>query len=431
VTGDARQIVPVGLSAACDSVESVRARRFVPIDKDGEAVEAAGWAAPDDPLDDDFVIDESTFAVGDLRCLAYREDRIVLPRPLLKSHAKKRLVELEESGEEVTKATRQAVEAAVASELRRTTRPKTRIVELVWDLERQEVRAFGRGPMVLERVVAIFERTFGLRLEPATYARRAFDIPLGTSDRSALESLLPADVFGGGAVNDLTRQLASARSPANVPIHEKEFLGSEFLTWLYFHLTSNAWALHVANGYDGDPIQFALGKRVALRRLDQTGARVVLSGSELDGGGELLQAIQRGALIDEMALGVAIGSRVYSVTLGADGGLSGVALPDLFTEPEEDGIDPDEPAEAPRTRRFDISEIVELRAFSFADVEDVLDELFASFLFRRLSPAMAEADADAMRATVARGLGGAKPANERGEQCTSLGSMNSPRNSTT
>ena len=210
----------------------------------------------------------------------------------------------------------------------------------------------------------------------------------------------------------------SAKAPPAVRrLAEKAFLGPEFLTWLYFTLLEEELELSLPAAVPKDTpddetlVGFAIGKRAALRALDASGARVALSGGGLDDCGELLQAIRRGALLEVLSLEVAIQSRVYAVTLRADdGGLVGVKLPDLFSEPDESPdptvAPPDPLGKKPRKPKLKLplEDVLALRMQCLSELEGVLDALFAQFVTRRLARAWHIDDLGRMRARVADGL---------------------------
>jgi hypothetical protein len=208
----------------------------------------------------------------------------------------------------------------------------------------------------------------------------------------------------------------SAPAPAKVrKLAEKMFLGPEMLTWLYFTLLDEGMELELAAAFvDGTPpedtlVRFAIGKRAQLKTIDASGAKVALTGPGLDDNGEILQAIRRGALIDVLALEVSIQSRVYAFTLrGDDGGLTGVKLPDLFSEPEDAEAatveDPLAPKKAKRRPKLPLEDVLALRMQCLAELERVLDALFAKFLVRRLARAWHSEDVASMRKHVATGL---------------------------
>ncbi len=211
----------------------------------------------------------------------------------------------------------------------------------------------------------------------------------------------------------------SAKAPASVRrLADKAFLGPEFLTWLYFTLLEEGLELSLPGAFPKDTpeedtlVQFAIGKRAALRALDASGARVALSGGGLDDCGELLQAVRRGALLEVMSLEVSLQSRVYSFTLRADdGGLVGVKLPDLFSEPDEDSPDPtvappDPLGKKPRKPKLKLplEDVLALRMQCLAELEAVLDALFERFVTRRLARAWQSDDLGRIRKHVAQGL---------------------------
>lgn len=175
--------------------QAIEARRFAPLTAESSEDECAGWVPIDAPFDDEMPITRDRFHFGDLLVLAYREDKLSIPRSVLQHHIKKKLDALEEQGEELNKQIIKAVELATLAELRQKVLPRPRVLDLIWDYPRQEVRIFGRGPMATERATAIFERTFALRLVQASYATRAFSLDLSMRARSVLENLGPENLF--------------------------------------------------------------------------------------------------------------------------------------------------------------------------------------------------------------------------------------------
>ncbi|MDP2340551.1 MAG: hypothetical protein Q8O67_06320 [Deltaproteobacteria bacterium] len=205
--------------------------------------------------------------------------------------------------------------------------------------------------------------------------------------------------------------------PAIKKVADKLFLGPEFLTWLYFTLLQEEMVLDLSDTLPADEdgtaeVQFAIGKRAVLKTIDAGGARCTLSGAGLDDNGEILQAIRRGAYVDVLSLEMSLGHRVYSFTLNAnDGGLSGVKLPDLFSEPEDSDaatLDPTGlfgPAQKKKRRpKLPLEDILALRMQCLDELESVLNALFARFVTRRLARAWHTEDVAAIRKQVAKGL---------------------------
>lgn len=185
-----------------------------------------------------------------------------------------------------------------------------------------------------------------------------------------------------------------ANEEIKIRIVDKMFLGPEFLTWLYFAALDDRGVTIDADAMTAnkETMQVVVGKKVSLRDVTAEGARVSLAGTGLGDSGELLQAVRRGANIESLAMDMAIGNRVYSFTLGADGGFSSVKIPDLFTdEGGEDakvgevGADGNEVKKKKRRPKLPTEDILELRMQCLDELENVIDALFAEFLERRLS----------------------------------------------
>lgn len=195
---------------------------------------------------------------------------------------------------------------------------------------------------------------------------------------------------------------------------DKLFLGPEFVTWLYFHLQKEGFEIALEDAFpdrrtapDGDLVRFAIGRRSTLKTLDGSGARISLSGPGLDDSGELLQAVRRGAFIDVLALQMQVGERVYELSLNADGGISGVKLPDLFTQDGGEESDDEDAEERPRRKRRrgpDAADVLALRMACLDEVDAVLDALFRRFVTRRLARAWTTEDVRAIRKVVAARL---------------------------
>lgn len=179
--------------------KSIESRRFVPLRPTEEVNDSAGWVPTEAPFDDELPITRDVFLFGDLVCLTYREDRYAIPRAVIRRAMEKKLekIEKDEGKEqrEMGRGFKKAIEAAVLAELKAQTLPRSRLVDVVWDMKRGEARVFGRGALATERVASLMERTFQMRVEVATPAARAFRQDLGDRAQSVLERLSPGWLF--------------------------------------------------------------------------------------------------------------------------------------------------------------------------------------------------------------------------------------------
>ncbi len=179
--------------------KSLQSRRFLPLQPTQESAESAGWVPTEAPFDDERKLTRDLFIFGDLVVITYREDKWSIPRPVLKRETAKRIDKIvreeKKDPDEIGKAFIKAVEAVVLTELKQKTIPRSKLVDVVWDAPRKEARVFGRGTVATERVASLFERTFQVRVDPGSYAARAFSLDLGSRAMSVLERLSPGWLF--------------------------------------------------------------------------------------------------------------------------------------------------------------------------------------------------------------------------------------------
>jgi hypothetical protein len=175
--------------------KAIEARRFLPLSPADSHMESSGWTILEDPYNEELPITREFFLFGDVIALTFRMDKLVFPRPLVKHLCRKRILELEAQGEKITRHLRKTVEASIISELKFRILPRTRLVEILWDLSRREVRVFGRGNIVSQHVQDLFQNTFSLELQFSDYGSRAYGLDLAQRARGVLEGLRPHPVF--------------------------------------------------------------------------------------------------------------------------------------------------------------------------------------------------------------------------------------------
>lgn len=164
-------------------------RRFVPLHPEGKDSETAGWVSVQNPyLDDDRILNDQ-FLFQERVVLGYREDKISYPKALLRDLVELRLKEFPDKN-------RQVVESAVISELRQRILPKSKIVEVLWDLSRSELRLFARGQGLVERFEKLFEQTFQMRIKQLSYPEIALASQVSLRSQGLLENLNEAVIFG-------------------------------------------------------------------------------------------------------------------------------------------------------------------------------------------------------------------------------------------
>lgn len=192
-----RYFVGGALSEKCHTYEdNVLFRRFVPLKEQGEDLEAEGWVLAQRPFAAEDAMTANDFGFEHRLVLAYRRDRILLPRPVLREEIRKRIeTQRKELGSEPSFKTKKAIEEAVCYEMRQKVLPKSQIADICLDLKQRELRVFGRGKALLERVEKLVEQTFMIQLKPKNFAAQALAFDLSLRDKGQLETLLPHEIF--------------------------------------------------------------------------------------------------------------------------------------------------------------------------------------------------------------------------------------------
>ena len=179
--------------------KAFESRRFTPLNPVQEAAESAGWVVTEAPFDDELAITRGVFLFGDLVVISYREDKWAIPKPVLKRETQKRIQQIideeKKDPETIGKAFVKAVQESVLVQLKQKTLPRSKIIDVVWDMAKGEARVFGRGTVVSERLASLFERTFQVRVDVGPWAARAFRLDLGSRAMGVLERLSPGWLF--------------------------------------------------------------------------------------------------------------------------------------------------------------------------------------------------------------------------------------------
>ncbi len=171
-------------------------RRFIPLHPEAEDIDSAGWVPAQKPFADDEPITNAHFLFGERMVFAFREDVMSYPKPMLRDLVAQRLDQYrEKTGAEPHGEIRHKAELAVRAELRRKILPRSKVVDVLWDHSRAELRFFSRGKGVVERFTKLFEQTFSMQLREKTFADLAISAELSLREKGMLEGLRPHEIF--------------------------------------------------------------------------------------------------------------------------------------------------------------------------------------------------------------------------------------------
>ena len=175
----------------------------------------------------------------------------------------------------------------------------------------------------------------------------------------------------------------------------KTFIGSEFLTWLFFAAQEINFGEVVEKVLGSkEPIAITVGKSISL--IDEIGTKVRVTGNTTRA--DTLQAIRLGSTATSLALDAMIGQRLYSFTLGVDGGVSGASFPVPVDDEPAEGAEP-----APKLGRakLPLEDLLDVQAIMLDEVDVLIGAMQRSFLNLRLDPVRWTAEETRIRAALA------------------------------
>jgi hypothetical protein len=345
----------------------------LPEDRPGIAGEVEyGWSGGRHLFDSNISFEHSVF--GDWLVLGMRVDSHKAPADLVRAY---RAIEEESLAAEnpsgflsksQKREAKEAAEAKIEEEIREGRHRRSKLVSLAWDTARGVIYTPAGGKS-MERLLELFERTFGAELEPYSAGRAAGRMMDSAGRHRDYEDLVPTRFVAspgsaGGEDEHVTAYPWVAKGP-----EPKEFLGNEFAMWLW----------HAAET-DGGTVELADKTDAAVlidRMVDLDCAYAVTGKANLRGDGptkmpEARDAARSGKVLRKLGLVLEHVGRQYSLTLAAEGlTLGAMRLPD--PPAEKGGKQPD-----PRVA-------VEHRLEQIRDACGVMDELLAVFLKLRCS----------------------------------------------
>jgi hypothetical protein len=279
-----------------------------------------GWTAGGHLLDTRF--DLAKNIVNDTLHFALRVDAQKVPADLLRAYAEVELEALASKNPSGLPSARQKREARDTARQRledeardgRFLRRKT--YDLLWDAQSNELLVGTTALTVVERLLTLFQHTFGHGLEALTAGRQAFRLAEPRQQTRGVDDARPSAFVPG----------TSAAEVVWVPDEgSRDFLGNEFLLWLWYMLDAEHDTLKLG---DGSEAAVMVARSLALEcPRGQTGKESITSEgpTRLP---EALRAVQAGKLPRKAGLTVARHDQQYELTLQAETlAVSGARLP--------------------------------------------------------------------------------------------------------
>lgn len=269
-----------------------------------------GWAAGEHVLDTDF--DLAKNIVNDALCFDLRVDVDKLPNDLLRAYTAvelKALAANNPSGFASAKQKREAKEFArdrLEAEAKDGRYKKRKCIPVLWDAKSNEV-LFGATSLThVDRLVSLFQQTFGYGLDAITAGRRAFQLAELHQRTRGVDDSSPSAFIPGVTPEDVAWIADDA---------SRDFLGNEFLLWLWFNSEGESDTVKVA---DGSEVTYMIARTLTLEcPRGQTGHETISheGPSRLP---EAKRAIQSGKLPRKLGLTLVRHDTQYELALHAE-----------------------------------------------------------------------------------------------------------------
>jgi hypothetical protein len=364
--------------------------------------EEYGWSGGRHVLDGNFSFESNVYA--DALCFALRIDVNKVPGDLKKAYTI-----MEEDAAAAgnpsgfvsklqKREARDVVRRKLDDDLRSGRFRRSKLVPILWDVPSATLYASASGSSE-EKLLEIFERTFELKLAPLSSGSLALRLLEPTGKRRDYEDLRPTRfVQGPEGEGQYPEYPWVAKGP-----EPKDFLGNEFLTWLWHEAEARQAAIETADA--GDVAVF-FDKALDLDCAYGQSGRDALRGDGVTRMPEALDALRSGKVPRKAGLMLEASGQQYNLTFGAESFFAGsLRLPEV------------EEADNPRV-------LFEERVAMLRDFGRTLDALYATFLCTRASSGWeghtttirrwimqsTRATAPSVSVSIARSAGGLQPA---------------------
>jgi hypothetical protein len=354
VEGSPRQFGP-------EHVETLQQYAIDRVETSSTEQAQVGFLAGEHLFDCDFDLEKNVF--GDALHCGVRIDTNQIPAAIRKAWLQIELAALagETSSGRPTKAQRQeakeAVEARCEEEARSGKFRRMQQFPVLWDAKNGLLYFGGSSSTACELCCDLFARAFDLEMGRLTAGRRALQWAQETKRRDALEEIVPAVFHPDGAPSEIVWW--------NNESGNFDFLGNEFLLWLWWYLETKADTIDLP---DGSEATVMLARTLSLQCPRGESGKETITAEIPSRLPEAALAIRSGKLPRKTGLVLVRHGQQYELVLQAETFSVGGAK----IETEET----DEPAEG--------RGILEDRIESLRALSETVDLLFRAFCERRI-----------------------------------------------
>jgi len=318
----------------------------------GSEEQSSGWTSLENPLDSQF--EYASYAVGDYLIFSFRLDRKKVPPSLMKI----KYLEAERKAlgtkakKFLSRGEKEELKDRIHLELLGKTYPVPSFFDVCWSLSGGWVIFGSLSPKATEDFEKLFKKSFNLTFSAL--------VPWDPQqiDRTLAEKMVA--LKDGVFLNPQSPDQGNGGPP---------LLGREFLTWLWFKSEERGGAVQIPGTGD---VEISFARRLALESGGGEYSESIVCQGLHAGLREGKAALQEGKKVKEARIQVGAGAENFEFTLKADSfQFQTLRLPEGIEEQEE---------ETDKGGR-----LLE-RIYLVEKALKTMDQLFSSFLKRRLSP---------------------------------------------
>jgi hypothetical protein len=367
----------------------IRTRMFQHLAPEDDAAVSVGWVPVERPYDEEIAFRSDGVFFGSYLNLALRIDRWKFPNALVRSkmNAAEREWKNKTGKSRLSKAEKTELRDLVERKLRRDGVPTIKVADFTWDTSKGVVRFFGKSKATLEFFHELFEKTFSVKLVPATaYTLGALVVSkdlvetLTTVEHTALHtqstpSASPASTSPAATTAPPGSSQDQGPSLGEL-IETRRFLGREFLAWMWFEskLFEEQFAV---DPFGRCEIRFENSITLETQAGNYQKEKSALSGFDPSDTPEAREALCQGKLPTKAKISVVRGEQTFVFVFDADAmSFSSMKIPALL---RGEGDDP----------FYDRIALIE-------EIESAIETLYGTFLGFRLGKLWASTFAPAI-----------------------------------
>jgi hypothetical protein len=279
-----------------------------------------GWTAGEHLLDTTFELAKNV--VNDTLGFSLRVDANKIPADLLRAYAAielKALASKNPSGLPSARQRREAKDVArqrIEDEAKDGRFLRRKLYPVLWDAQSNELLVGTTSATAIDRLHHLFEKTFGVGFEPLTAGTLAFRLAESRGQMRGVDDTSPSSFVPGLTFAEV------AWSPDET---SRDFLGNEFLLWLWYYLENEDDTLTLS---DGSTVTAMMSNTLVLECPRGMTGKESISHEGPTRLPEARRAIQSGKLPRKAGLSMVRHDTQYDLTLSAESfAVTGARLP--------------------------------------------------------------------------------------------------------